>query len=83
MVLDHVAHLTCLVKVTPATFNTHLFRHRDFHVINRTVIPVVHKQRVGKAQRQQVQYRLFTQIVVDTVDLALFEIFANLIVNFA
>ena len=83
MVLDHVAHLTGLVKVTPAAFDTYLFGHRDFHMVDGTVVPVIHKQGVGKTQRQQVQYRLFTEIVVDTVDLALFEVLADLVVNFA
>ncbi len=83
MVLDHVTHLTGLVKVTPAAFDTHLFGHGDFHVVDGTVVPVVHKQGVGKTQRQQVQYRLFAQIVVDAVDLALFEVFAHLVVDFA
>ena len=83
MVLDHVTHLTGLVKVSPAAFDTHLFGHGDFHVVDGAVVPVVHKQGVGKTQRQQVQYRLFAQIVVDAVDLALFEVFAHLVVDFA
>ena len=83
MVLDHVAHLTGLVKVAPAPFNAHFFRHGNFYVIDSAVIPVVHKQGVGKTQCQQVQYRLFAEIVVDAVNLALFEILADLIVDFA
>jgi hypothetical protein len=46
VVLDHVAHLTGLVKVTPAPFDTHLFRHGDF-VIDSAVVPV-HKQELAK-----------------------------------
>ena len=82
VVLDHVAHLTCLVKVTPATFNPHLFRHGDFHVVDSAVVPVIYKQGVSKTQRQQVQHRLFTEIMVDTVDLALFKELAYLVVDF-
>ncbi|MNV16580.1 hypothetical protein D3C71_1073490 [compost metagenome] len=52
-------------------------------MIDSAVVPVVGKQGVRKTQRQQVQYRLFTEIVVDTVDLALFEVFAHLVVDFA
>ncbi|MPM82378.1 hypothetical protein SDC9_129439 [bioreactor metagenome] len=83
MVLDHVAHLPGLVEITPTPFNAHLFCHGDFHMIDRAVIPVIHKQGVGKTQRQQVQNGLFSQIVVDAVNLALFKIFANLIVDLA
>src|SRR5690625_8017561 len=36
---------------------------------------------VGKAQRQQVLYGFFAQIVVNTEDVALFEVFRNLRVN--
>ncbi len=73
MVLDHVAHLPGPVEVTPAPFNTHLFRDGDFDVIDGAAVPVIDKQGVGEAQRQQVEDRLFTEIVVDTVDLTLFK----------
>ncbi|STO69821.1 Uncharacterised protein [Escherichia coli] len=48
-------------------------------MINGAIVPVIHKQGVSKTQRQQVQHRFFTKIVVDTVNLALLEVFANLI----
>ena len=83
MVLDHIAHLPGLIEVAPAAFNAHLFRHGDLNVIDGTAVPVINEQRVGKAQRQQVQHRLFTQIVVDTVDLALFKELAYPIVDLA
>ncbi len=73
MVLDHVAHLPGPVEVTPAPFNTHLFRDGDFDVIDGAAVPVIDEQGVGEAQRQQVEDRLFTEIVVDTVDLTLFK----------
>src|SRR5690625_6045420 len=44
-------------------------------------IPKVFKNAVGKAQRQQVLYGFFAQIVVNTEDVALFEVFRNLRVN--
>lgn len=69
MVLDHVAHLAGLVEVTPTPFDAHLFRHGDLHRIDGAVIPVGCEQRVGETQRQQVQHRLFAEIVVDTVNL--------------
>lgn len=82
MVLDHVAHLPGLVEVTPAPFNTHLFRDGDFDMVDSAAVPVIDEQRVGKAQRQQVEDRLFTEVVVDTVDLALFKKLADLVVDF-
>ena len=51
-------------------------------MVDSAVVPVIHKQGVSKTQRQQVQYRLFTEIVVDTVNLALFEELAHLVVDF-
>lgn len=56
------------VKVTPAPFNAHLFCHGDFNMIDGTAVPVIDEQGVGKAQRQQVEDRLFAEIVVDTID---------------
>ena len=83
VVLDHVAHLPGLVEVAPAALNAHLFRHGDLNVIDGAAVPVIDEQGVGKAQRQQVQHRLFTQIVVDAVDLALFKELAYPIVDLA
>lgn len=83
MVLDHIAHLTGLVKVSPAPFNPHLFRYGNLNMIDSAVIPVINKQRVGKTQRQQIEHRFFAQIVVDTIHLAFFKIFADPIVNLA
>ncbi len=82
MVLDHVAHLTGFIKIAPAPFDPHFFCHGNLNMINGAIVPVVHKQRVSKTQRQQVQHCFFTKIVVDTVNLALLEVFANLIVDF-
>ena len=81
--MDHVAHLPGLIEVAPATLNAHLFRHGDLDVIDGAAVPVIDEQRVSKAQRQQVQHRLFTQIVVDTVDLALFKELTHPIVDLA
>lgn len=83
MVLDHVAHLAGLVEVTPTPFDAHLFRHGDLYRIDGAVIPVGGEQRVGETQRQQVQHRLFAEIVVDTVNLGFVEILRHLIVDHA
>ncbi len=71
-----------LSKITPAPFNTHLFRDGDFDVIDGAAVPVIDEQGVGETQRQQVEDRLFTEIVVDTVDLTLFKKLADLVVDF-
>src|SRR5690625_3606848 len=44
-------------------------------------IPKVFKNAVGKAQSQQVLYGFFAQRVINTEDVALFEVFRNLRVN--
>ena len=82
VVLDHVAHLTGFIKIAPAPFDPHFFCHGNLNMINGAIVPVIHKQGVSKTQRQQVQHRFFTKIVVDTVNLALLEVFANLIIDF-
>lgn len=48
VVLDHVAHLPGLVEVTPAPFNTHLFRDGDFDVIDGAAVPVIDEQELAK-----------------------------------
>lgn len=48
MILDHVAHLPGLVEVTPAPFNTHLFRDGDFDVIDGAAVPVIDEQELAK-----------------------------------
>ena len=83
MVLDHVAHLTGLVKIAPAPFNAHFFRHGNFYVIDSAVIPVVHKQGVGKTQCQQVQYRFLCRDSGRCGKPGTFEILAYLIIDFA
>lgn len=72
-----------LVEVTPTPFDAHLFRHGDLHRIDGAVIPVGCEQRVGETQRQQVQHRLFAEIVVDTVNTGFVEILRYLIVDHA
>ncbi|MNZ97261.1 hypothetical protein D3C78_1164890 [compost metagenome] len=83
VVLDHIAHLASLVEIAPASFDAHFLGHGNFDVIDGAIIPVIGKQGVSKTQCQQVQHRLFAKIVVDTIDLTLFEIFAYLVVDFA
>ncbi len=68
VVLDHVAHLTGFIKIAPAPFDPHFFCHGNLNMINGAIVPVIHKQGVSKTQRQQVQHRFFTKIVVDTVN---------------
>ena len=75
MALHHVTHLPGFIKVTPAPFNPHFFRHRDLDVVDGTGYPSYSQTGIGKTQRQQVQYRFFAEIMVDAVNLALFKIF--------
>lgn len=62
-----------LYQIAPAPFDPHFFCHGNLNMINGAIVPVIHKQGVSKTQRQQVQHRFFTKIVVDTVNLALLE----------
>ncbi len=83
MVLDHVTQLAGLVEVTPATFNTDFFSHGDFNVGDMALLPLGTEQGVGKAQCDQVLNRLFSQVMVDAINLAFLEEFTDLIVDLA
>ena len=52
MVLYHVAQLTDLVVIGPATFDTHHFTNRNLHVINAGVVPLTVDEAIGKSQYQ-------------------------------
>ena len=73
MVLHHVTQLTHAVVISPTALNAHLFRNRDLNVINATLIPLGIDKPIGKSQHQEVLDRLFAKVVIDSVDILLFE----------
>ena len=81
MVLYHVTHLTCLVEIAPATFDTDRFSDGDLDMGNMILIPLSAENWIGKAQRQEVLHGLFTKIMIDTINLLLGEVLTHLIVD--
>ncbi len=73
VVLHHVAHGTRLVIVGPAPFNPDRFRHGDLDMIDELAVPERFKQDIGEAHCHQVLDGFLAQIVVDAIDLPLFE----------
>ncbi len=72
VVLDHVAHLPGLGQATSA-LQYPPFRDGDFDVIDGAAVPVIDEQELAKRSASRLRDRLFTEIVVDTVDLTLFK----------
>ena len=68
MVLNHVAHGAGIVVVAPAALDTDGFGHGNLHVIDTGTVPARLENAIGKAQRQQVLDRFFTQVVVDAIN---------------
>ena len=73
MVLDHVAQLTHPVVISPTPLDPHLFRNGDLNMIDTTLIPLGVDKTIGKSQHQKILDRLFTQIVIDSVNISLIE----------
>ena len=73
MVLDHVAQRAGVVVVAAAVFDADGLRRRDLHAVDVTAVPDRLEDHVREAQRHDVLHRLFAEVVVDAVDLALVE----------
>ena len=73
MVLHHVTQLTHAIVISPTTLDPHLFRNRDLNVVDATLIPLRVDKPVSKSQHQEVLDRLFAKVVIDAVDILLFE----------
>ncbi len=74
MVGHHVPQGAGLLVEVTTRLHAHGFRRGDLHVINVVVVPERLEQRVGKATDQDVLYRFLAQVVVDPIDLLLFHV---------
>jgi len=83
VVLDHVPQLAGLVEIAPAAFDADLLGHGDFHVGDVMLVPLGFEQAVGETQGDQVLYRLFAQVVVDSVDAVFREELRHRVVDLA
>ncbi len=73
MTLHHVPQSTGLVVEVAAPFGTDRLRDGDLNVTDAPPPPQRLEQRITEAQRDEVLNRLFSEIVVDAIDLLLFE----------
>ena len=73
MVLHHVPNRAVPVIIGAPAADTDPLGDGDLHMVDMARVPDRFEQRIGKAQRHQVLHRLLPEIVVDPVDLALFE----------
>ena len=64
-------------KAPDATPDAKAFRRRDLDVVHVIPIPDRLKHRVAEAKHEDVLNRVFAEIVIDAIDLALFENFRN------
>src|SRR4030042_6353656 len=71
VVLEHVAQNPHTVIIICPVFDIHRFSHRNLDIIHIAAIPDRLEYRVGEAEKKDVLSGLLTQIVVNTIDLAL------------
>src|SRR5439155_11926417 len=81
MVSHHIAQGARLFIERRAVFDSHRFSSGDLHILD--VVPVPHRfeQRVAEAEDEDVLYRLFAKIVVNSVDRFFVEYAAHNIVQ--
>ena len=81
MVLEDVAQHAGLLVVAGAVPDADRLGHGDLHVVDVVAVPQRLEDGVGEAKDQDVLDRLFAQVVVDAVDLALVEDLVHLAVE--
>ncbi len=74
VVLDHVAHHARLLVVAAAPLDADRLGVRDLDVVDVLPVPDRLEDAVGEAEDEQVLHRLLAEVVVDAVDLRLFEV---------
>ena len=81
VVLDHVPHDPGVIEVLAPAFDANRFRNGELDMVDMVLVPKRLKDAVGKAESEQILHRLFTQVMVDSIDLLLFPIGQNLLVE--
>ena len=67
----HVAQGASCIVIIAALFDADGFGNRNLHVVDVAAIPYRLENSVGEAEGQDILDRLFSQVVIDAVDLAL------------
>ena len=65
MVLHHIAQCANFLIKTSASLHTKILRHGDLHALDIVAIPDRFQKRIGKAEVQQILYRLLAQVVIN------------------
>ena len=73
VILEHIAQNACPIVVAAAMLDIDLFGNRDLDMIDVIAIPDRLENRIGEAEEQDVLDGLFTEIMIDTVDLIFLE----------
>src|SRR5574338_162029 len=73
MVRHHVAKSTCFFVEARSVLNPKSFGCRNLHIVDMLAVPHRLKNRVTKAEHQDVLHGFFAEVVVDAVDVALVE----------
>ncbi len=81
MVLHHVPKGADAIVVVDPIAHAQIFGHGDLHVVDDFPAPEGFEEGVAEAQRQQVLHRFLPQVMINAVDLVLFEARADLIIN--
>ncbi len=83
MVLDDVAEGSCFFIEGPAAFHAEGFGGGDLDLFDVVAVPHGLEDAVGEAEDKDVLNGFFTEVVVDTEDLAFGEYGVDLFVQFA
>src|SRR5579871_3336915 len=71
MVWHHISQGARHIKITAAFFHAHSFRHCDLNMVNVSPVPYRLKDAIAEAKNENVLDRFFSQIMVNTENLAL------------
>src|SRR5215510_11397925 len=82
MVRHHVTQRSGHIKVATALFHSHSLGHCDLDVVHKAMIPHRLKDAITEAKHQNVLYRFFTQIMVNSENLIFGEDLFDLLVQF-
>src|SRR6201998_1470370 len=82
MALNHVAQRAGSFVKAAAAFDTEGFGRGDLHVVHVIAVPERFEDAVAETENQKILHRVFAEIVVDAIDLLLFENIVNNLVEF-
>lgn len=82
VVLNHIPDNSCAVEIGPSGFHSDLLGGVDLYGFDVGGIPQGIEKAVGEAENQQILNRLFSQVVIDTVDSIFFEVLREAPVQF-